>query len=239
MSQDERSLFGDEQAYIASRQHLAELERDRRRKEILEASRKRRPPKMGPRSLAAWRTYRSRVWRARVYLNPAQYETYKQKNRESARRRYHANTEEARKIAKRSWQKNRVNGLLRQKVYYREHASDIHDRNLAYYRANAERLKACSRQYYQERGSARQKAARNNPEYRAKHAEYERARLAANQASREKKQERERSPEYRAHRCELMRRRYQEDPAYREKVLARNRARCAAKQRQDQSPDAS
>ena len=252
MSQDERSLFGDEQAYIASKLHVAELERERKRKELMAASRKRRPHYTpGQRSIMIrfWRIKASRTYRNAIRADPAKYAAYCARDRDAHLQWRALNPERYKDIYTRHYLRHRNEKLLYQAAYNRDHKQEIAARrhNPTNRQKDAERHRtARAANPEKHRTQQRTDYAKHHEERKAYHRSYRLANRDAISVKRRAHYAEHREAINERHCLRAKIKRANETPEQRAKRLerqkiydARHAAKKAAQQQQNQSLDAS
>ena len=224
MSQDERSLFGDEQAYITwKRQQEAEA-----RAEALKAAqarKKRRRVKYSDRIRRAFRNIAKHNRMTAIRADPERYDEYKRNNRLYEAQRRADVQRHARRCETRRQRYARQRDMMRllARVYRSTHVEQARARSRQWYLDHREEQLQKMRDY---RSSHHDEICANQRIYNKTHRE---ERRAYNQAYSE------------AHREEKRAYNKAYKIAHREELLVRERARYAAKKaaRQNQSPDAS
>jgi hypothetical protein len=130
MTIDERSLFGDEQSYIAwKRQQEAEAKAEAYK--AAQARQKRRKPKYGPRIMTALNTIKVSKHRTRVYSDAERYDAYKAKQAAYRREWRARNSEKERLYWQLEKERHGEDIKLARAVYRNDHRDEINARRRA------------------------------------------------------------------------------------------------------------
>lgn len=158
---DDRHLFADEQAYIAHKRYLAQLEREEALKQA-QARKKRRRVQWSKRIYRAKSVIAQNKYRLRIRSNPLAYQQYLAKQRECKRLERINHPERVHVRERRKYLNHRDDILLSKQVYYLDNREKILARQEAYYAEHREEILAHLRARRAAKKAAK-KAAKSQP----------------------------------------------------------------------------